>query len=116
MPNGDIQPEFKERLTYMGNWLKTYGASIYNTQGGYIKPQAWGCITQKNDTMFVHVLDKNENTLGLDNFPYKHIEKVYLLKNNAPVRTSLKAGVLSMILPARDNDEPDQVIVVVNEK
>ena len=58
-----VQPEFKERLAYMGNWLHTYGASIYNTKGGYINPQTWGCITQKNDTMFVHVLDKNATSI-----------------------------------------------------
>ncbi|RYE18263.1 MAG: alpha-L-fucosidase, partial [Sphingobacteriaceae bacterium] len=38
MPNGEIQPEFKERISWMGSWLKTYGESVYNTKGGYIKP------------------------------------------------------------------------------
>ena len=46
MPNGEIQPEFVERLERMGGWLKKYGESIFNTKGGYMRPQSWGCITQ----------------------------------------------------------------------
>jgi alpha-L-fucosidase len=76
MPDGDIQPEFKERLAYMGSWLQTYGASIYNTKGGYIHPQNWGCVTQRGDTMFVHVLNKNAGNITLENFPYKKIGKL----------------------------------------
>jgi alpha-L-fucosidase len=32
MPNGAVQPEFQERLAFMGKWLKTYGTSIYATR------------------------------------------------------------------------------------
>lgn len=116
MPNGDIQPEFKERLAYMGNWLKTYGTSIYNTQGGYIKPQTWGCITQKSDTMFVHVLDKNTTTIKLESFPYKKIAKAYLLKNSTAVQTQLSGNALAIQVNKSTEDEPDQVIVLVDGK
>lgn len=117
MPNGDIQPEFKERLAYMGNWLKTYGASIYNTQGGYIKPQIWGCITQKSDTIFVHVLDKNATSIKLESFPYKKIAKAYLLKNSAAVvQTQLSGNTLTIQVNKQTEDEPDQVIVLVSGK
>src|SRR5207253_11406921 len=34
MPNGEIQPEFVERLTEMGKWTKQYGQSVYGTRGG----------------------------------------------------------------------------------
>ncbi len=30
-PNGEIQPAFAARLREMGEWLKTYGDSIYGT-------------------------------------------------------------------------------------
>jgi len=116
MPNGDIQPEFKERLAYMGNWLKIYGASIYNTRGGYIKPQTWGCITEKNDTMFVHVLDKAATSIKLESFPYKKIGKAYLLKNNAVVQTLLSGNTLTVQVNKQTEDEPDRVIVLVSGK
>ncbi|MBS1745682.1 MAG: alpha-L-fucosidase [Bacteroidetes bacterium] len=116
MPNGVVQPEFQERLAYMGNWLHTYGESIYNTRGGYIKPQTWGCITQKNDTMFVHVLDKNATSVVLDNFPFKKIAKAFLLKDNSTVPVQLNNNTLTIATINRDTNEPDEVIVVVNKK
>ncbi len=112
MPNGKVQPEFKERLAYMGNWLHTYGTSIYNITGGYIRPQSWGCITQKNDTMYVHILDKNASSVTLENFPYKSFTKAYLLKDNLIVSAQLQKNTL-IIQPVKMNDdEPDEVIVI----
>ena len=115
MPNGEVQPEFKERLAYMGNWMKTYGESIYNTKGGYIRPQKWGCITQKGDTMFVHVLNDSATTISLENFPYKKVSKAYLLKDNTAIKTSLKNGSLTIEAMKQETDEPDEVIVIVTK-
>ena len=112
MPNGKIQPEFIERLHWMGNWLKTYGESIYNTKGGYIRPQKWGCITQKEGKVFVHILDTNAQEITLENFPFKTISNAYLLKDKTPVNVQL-VTVLQKLLPVtRNNDEPDEVIVL----
>lgn len=116
MPNGKIQPEFLERMAYMGNWIKTYGESIYGTKGGYMRPQTWGCITQKSDTMFVHVLDNNATSIKLENFPFKKIAKAYLLKNNAVVQTRLSGGTLTITVSPAAANEPDEVIVLVNKK
>jgi alpha-L-fucosidase len=113
MPNGKVQPEFQERLAYMGNWLHTYGQSIYGTRGGYIHPQSWGCITQKNDTLFVHVLDKKVTTITLEHFPYKKIAKAYLLKDNSSVQQQLLKGTVSIQPTPISDDEPDEVIVLV---
>jgi alpha-L-fucosidase len=116
MPNGKVQPEFQERLAYMGNWLRANGQSIYNTKGGYIKPQTWGCITQKNDTMFVHVLDKNTTSITLDSFPYKKIQPAFLLNSNASVQAQLQKNTLTITPAKMDADEPDEIIVLVNKK
>lgn len=116
MPNGKIQPEFLERMAYMGNWLTTYGESIYGTKGGYMRPQTWGCITQKSDTMFVHVLDNNATSIKLENFPFKKIAKAYLLKNNTVVQTQLSGGTLTITVSPAAANEPDEVIVLVNKK
>ncbi len=112
MPNGVVQPEFRERLAYMGNWLRTYGESIYNTEGGYIRPQSWGCVTQRGDTVFVHVLDKNAATITLESFPYKKISKSYLLKDNSAMQVQLEKNTLT-ISSLPHTDDPDAVIVLV---
>ena len=57
MPNGEIQQEFVDRLHAVGEWLSTYGESIYGTRGGPIPPGDWGVTTQKADKVFVHVLN-----------------------------------------------------------
>ncbi len=61
MPNGEIQVEFVSRLATMGEWLKQYGATIYGTQGGFIRPQSWGAVTQKGNKYYIHILQKPEN-------------------------------------------------------
>ena len=37
MPNGRIQKEHISILREVGDWLKVYGKTIYNTRGGPIK-------------------------------------------------------------------------------
>jgi alpha-L-fucosidase len=58
MPNGRVQPEFKDTLAAVGNWFAKYGPAIYGTRGNVIPPQSWGTITQKEKTLFVHILNK----------------------------------------------------------
>jgi len=55
LPNGDIQPEFTERLNAMGEWLKIYGSTIYGTHAGFVKPQDWGAVTEKGNKIFLHI-------------------------------------------------------------
>jgi alpha-L-fucosidase len=112
MPNGDIQPEFKERLAYMGKWLQTYGETIYGTKGGYIRPQDWGAITSKDGRMFIHVLKAGTSSVVLENFPYKKITKAYLFADGSPVTAILKKGTATITLPQSKSGEPDVVIAL----
>ncbi len=71
MPNGVIQPEFVNNLAQVGNWMQQYGETIYGTQGGFLRPQTWGAITQKGTTYYVHVLQKpGDGSLSIQ-FPAK---------------------------------------------
>ncbi len=67
MANGEIQPEFVERLGQIGEWIKTNGTTIYGTKGGFIRPQEWGAVTQKGNIIYVHIFDKKDmSQLKLD--------------------------------------------------
>ncbi len=55
-PDGTIQPEFADTLRAVGQWLQQYGEAVYGTRGGVIPLQTWGGVTQKNETLFVHML------------------------------------------------------------
>jgi alpha-L-fucosidase len=112
MPNGEVQPEFKERLAAVGKWLKIYGESVYHTQGGYLHPADWGCMTAKEGKLFLHIFKKDISPVALPNFPYSSIAKAYLLKNKSPVNAQLSNGTANIVPAARNDDEPDEVIVL----
>ena len=111
MPNGEIQPEFIERLNGMGEWLKTYGESIYGTTAGFVKPQSWGSVTQKGNKVYIHILDPNNASVLFDKFPFKKITKAYLLKDKSAVKYSLKNGSAA-ITTGFSNTEIDNVVVL----
>ncbi|KQS41208.1 alpha-L-fucosidase [Pedobacter sp. Leaf194] len=111
MPNGEIQPEFIERLNGMGEWLKTYGESIYGTTAGFVKPQSWGSVTQKGNKVYIHILDPKNASVLFDKFPFKKITKAYLLKDKSAVKYSLKNGSAA-ITTGFSNTEIDNVVVL----
>jgi alpha-L-fucosidase len=114
MPNGEIQPEFVQRLHWMGNWLQTYGVSIYNTTGGYLRPQKWGCLTldKKGNKLYVHVLQPNAGPVRLEQFPYKGIAGAWRLKDKTPINVTLKDGIAEIPAQTPTAEDPDQVVVL----
>ena len=112
LPNGEIQPEFVNVFNEMGDWIKVYGESIYNTEGGYIRPQSWGCLTTKPGKVFVHILKGEKPEIVLENFPYKKVTKAYMMNDNTPVKVTFKKKVLTIPTVAPTATEPDQVIVL----
>ncbi|MCZ4224230.1 alpha-L-fucosidase [Pedobacter rhodius] len=111
MPSGKIQPEFQNRLAGMGEWLNVYGESIYGTKAGFIKPQSWGSITQKENKLYIHILEAKNASVLLAKFPFKKISKAYLLKDGKPVKYSLKNSSAE-IQTNFSNNEIDNVIVL----
>jgi alpha-L-fucosidase len=65
MSNGELQPENVQTYEEIGEWMSTYGESIYGTRGGPISPRPWGVTTQKDGTVYVHVLDWDDEVLPL---------------------------------------------------
>jgi alpha-L-fucosidase len=65
MATGQFDPISVSRLREVGQWLAKNGETIYGTRGGHITPQRWGAITQKGNKHYIHVLNKDENTLTL---------------------------------------------------
>jgi alpha-L-fucosidase len=56
-PDGTIQPEFRERLQAVGEWMKVNGDSIYGTTYGPWQKLAFGRTTAKGKTVYLHVFD-----------------------------------------------------------
>lgn len=54
LPTGQIDPREETRLKQIGEWLKSYGESIYETQGGPFLPDSSRVSTYKGNKIFVH--------------------------------------------------------------
>ncbi|UCD27530.1 MAG: alpha-L-fucosidase, partial [Planctomycetota bacterium] len=57
MPDGGIEAGRAERFREIGDWLEEYGQSIYATRGGPFRLSIWGGSTQKDNMVYLHILD-----------------------------------------------------------
>ena len=111
MPNGEIQPEFVQRLTEVGKWTSKYGESIYGTRGGPVAAGPWGVTTQRGSTVFVHVMDWNQPVLALSGIP-RPVRSAKLLRDGSGVEFSTVKGGFVLKVPEAQPDEVDRVIAL----
>ena len=64
-PDGCLPAVAVQRLKEMGEWMKTYGETIYGTRGGRVTPRDWGVTTEKDNKIFVHILNLKDRSLFL---------------------------------------------------
>ena len=92
-PNGELPATAVQRLKEIGDWMKIYGETIYGTRGGKITPRDWGVTTQKDNRMFVHILNLQDNGLYLP--LTDKVKKAILFKDKTPVKFRQdKKGIL----------------------
>jgi alpha-L-fucosidase len=108
-PNGEIDPQFITRLQAVGEWLSEYGDSIYGTRGGPIPPGDWGITTQKENKIYVHILNWNAPLLALPPLTGKITEARSLLDGSPAEFTQNSNGIVLKLPPAK-KDETDRVI------
>lgn len=111
MPNGEIQPEFVQRLTEIGKWTSKYGESIYGTRGGPVAAGSWGVTTQRGSTVYVHVMDWNQPVLALGGIQ-RAVRSAKLLRDGSSVEFSTVKGGLVLKVPEAQPDEVDRVIAL----
>jgi len=111
LPNGRIQPEHATRLQEMGQWLGRNGESIYGTRGGPVPPRPWGVTTQKGNTVYVHLLDWEDEAIALPALGGK-IASARLLAGGAPVSVREEAGTVLLRMPKAGRDALDTVVAV----
>lgn len=111
MPNGQIQPECVQRLQEMGEWMDSYGYTIYGTQQGFVKPQAWGAVTKNGKTYYIHILDKDTKSITL-NIPDIKSAKWINLQAQPEWKKDKKTGDVTFTLTG-ELDETDSIIEVM---
>ncbi len=99
-PDGTLPEQALERLKAMGEWLSDNGETIYGTRGGFIAPQSWGVTTQKDNKLYVHILDLKENALTLAFGNRKLLSaKVFGTQEKVSCRQDRKTGEVQLALP-----------------
>jgi alpha-L-fucosidase len=111
MPDGTIQPEFVKTLKEMGKWMEKYGETIYGTRGGPVPPKSWGVTTYKNNKVYVHVLNAEDNNLLLPDFG-KKVKGITLYTTGAKLKYKQDAFGIAISLPTEMMDETDTILVI----
>ncbi|MGN1214929.1 MAG: alpha-L-fucosidase [Candidatus Cryptobacteroides sp.] len=109
-PDGTIPEEAAERLRAMGKWLGKYGETIYGTCGGCVKEQSWGVTTQKENRLYLHVLNP-AGTILVPISGSKLLNAVSFDDGNKVKYTQLPEGIV-LTLPERPEGTTDQIITL----
>jgi len=110
MPDGKIQPEFVQTLNEIGAWTDKYGETIYGTRGGPVAPKNWGVTTHKDNKIYVHVLNAEDNNLLIPDFGGK-VKSVTLFTTAAKLKYKQDTFGITISLP-KDMDETDTILVI----
>jgi len=128
MPDGRIEPRQVEIFKKIGQWMKTYGESIYNTRGGpFISPDRnarrfgtarnsfrvpggrwWGGSTHRGKTAYLHVLRWPKDTIDLRDVGRKVVRHSVLTGGKATV-TQTDDGI-AVTVPKADRDALDTIV------
>jgi alpha-L-fucosidase len=98
-------------LHAVGDWLSKYGDSIYGTRGGPIPPGDWGVTTQKENKIYVHVLNWGSPLLALPPISGK-ISSAQLLLGGEPADVAQTADGVILKLRPQGKDEVDRVVAL----
>ena len=97
-PDGELPAVAVQRLAEMGQWMQTYGETIYGTRGGCIKPRPWGVTTQKGNRLFVHVLETDDPAIFLP-LGNRKVKKALHFATRQPLKIERLQGGYLLHLP-----------------
>ncbi|MEI7423721.1 MAG: family 20 glycosylhydrolase [Prolixibacteraceae bacterium] len=115
MGDGKIDNVDQHILAGIGKWLNLNGESIYGTSRNPLSIQAWGEVTQKENTLYLHVFHWPKNGKLVVGGLNAEIDKSWLLEDAArkPLKTSQKSAKdLLILLPKVNPDTIDAVVVL----
>lgn len=114
MPDGTIQPEFVERLTGIGDWLRINGDSIYGTTYGPLQSLPFGKMTAKGKTLYLHVFDMSKDMLELTGLKMK-VDSIRVLDGNVPLKFA-QSGEKLRIQTAGIKTNPHATVLAISTR
>jgi alpha-L-fucosidase len=110
-PDGQIQPEFQQRLRAIGDWLTLNGDSIYGTTYGPVQGVAGLRTTAKGKSIYLHLFDWSPPTCEIAGIDARVIS-AHLLANGRTLTSRQTEGKLQIDLPQQAPDANVSVIEV----
>jgi alpha-L-fucosidase len=110
-PDGQIQPEFQQRLRAVGDWLTLNGDSIYGTTYGPVQGVAGLRTTANDKSIYVHVFDWPASTLEIAGIEGR-VLSARLLANGRPLTFRQTEDKLQIDLPPQAPDPNVSVIAL----
>ncbi len=112
-PDGSLPAIALERLKDMGEWLRTYGETIYGTQAGNVETGGDSIVcTRKNNRLFIHILDSNVTQINIP-LSAKKVKAARLLPNRQSLTFTYKNKKLIISNLSIPKDCIDYIIEVV---
>jgi len=111
-PDGQIQPEFQDRLKSIGAWLALNGDSIYDTTFGPLQNVPGLRTTAGPKSIYVHLFDWAPplcSLAGIDD----RVLSARLLANGAPLKFRQSESRLEIEIPPSAPD-PDVSVIALN--
>lgn len=108
-PDGIIDPEQAGLLKKIGAWMDKNGESIYGTRGGPWKPTASIASTRKDKTIYLHILNGQNETIELPDIGCK-INSASLLAAGWKIDFLQAGGKLTLTVPTALRDAGDTVV------
>jgi alpha-L-fucosidase len=114
-PRGNVPPDQVARLHEMGDWLTTYGPSIYETRGGPFLPTPQVTSTRRGHRIYLHVLPDEHGSFPrrvkvprFDSSP--ELKSARLLANRTQVSWRTSGETIEIDVPDPIEGSPTQVI------
>jgi len=111
-PDGQIQPEFQQRLQAIGDWLTLNGDSIYGTTYGPVQGVNGLRTTANDKSIYVHIFDWPASALMLSGIEAR-VMSAHLLANGKPLKFRQTQGRLEIDIP---ETAPDPNVSVIGLK
>ncbi len=111
-PDGQIQPEFQERLKAIGAWLTLNGDSIYGTTYGPVQNVQGLRTTACPKAIYIHMFDWTPPLLAVSGIDAR-VLSARILANGAPLNFRQTDTKLEIEIPASAPD-PDVSVVALN--
>jgi alpha-L-fucosidase len=111
-PDGQIQPDFQERLKAIGAWLTLNGDSIYGTTYGPVQNVQGMRTTARPKTIYVHLFDWTPPLCAVSGIDAR-VLSARLLANGTPLKFHQTEAKLEIELPSSAPD-PDVSVIALS--